>query len=320
MKSVRIFTVLIIYILLQFIWWSYLLYMLNDEVYKHRIELVQLKYDEEKAAVEEQKLISKLHARYLMIAGEGMVFLTLLSWVTIQTIRTFRKEMELARMQRNFLLSITHEFKSPLASIKLYLQTIQKHQLEKEKVNSFIAKAIADTDRLNTLVENTLLANMIDHKGYTFAREYFNFSALVRLVTQKYNTLPDFHQRIVTAIEDDITINGDKLALTLMLSNLIENALKYSPADSEISTELKKDSDRIILRIADQGRGIQPGEREKIFRKFYRSGNEETRNTKGTGLGLFLARHIAENHDGKISVAANEPTGSIFQVLFKVRD
>lgn len=319
MKSVRIFTVLVIYILLQFIWWSYLLYKLNDEVYQHRIELVQLKYSADKAAIEEETLVAKLHSRYLMIAGEGLVFLSLLSWVTYQTVRSIRKEMELARMQKNFLLSITHEFKSPLASIKLYLQTIQKHQLDKQKEQSFIAKAIADTDRLDTLVENTLLANMVDHKGYSFSKEQINLSALVRLITQKYNALPDFHQRIRATIEDDISINGDKLALTLLLNNLIENALKYSPSKTEIQTELKIDGGKILLKVSDQGRGIAPAEREKIFRKFYRTGNEETRNTKGTGLGLFLARHIADNHGGKISVADNQPTGSIFRVLFDVR-
>lgn len=296
-----------------------MLYKLNDEVYKHRIEIVQLKYPDERAVAEEGKLVDKLHSRYVMIVGEGLVFLSILLWITYQTVRSIRKEMELARMQKNFLLSITHEFKSPLASIKLYLQTIQKHQLDKEKEQSFIAKAIADTDRLDTLVENTLLANMVDHKGYSFNKEPINLSALVRLISQKYNALPDFQHRIRATIEDDISINGDKLALTLMLNNLIENALKYSPPQTEIQTELKIDGGKILLKVSDQGRGIAPAEREKIFRKFYRTGNEETRNTKGTGLGLFLVRHIADNHGGRISVLENYPTGSIFQVLFNVR-
>lgn len=317
MKSVRIFTVLIIYILLQFTWWSYLLIKLNNEVYDHRIEIVGLKFPPGEAARQEQDLIDRLHSRYLMIAGEGIVFLSLLSWVTFQTVHSIRKEMELARMQKNFLLSITHEFKSPLASIKLYLQTIQKHQLDKDKEQSFIAKAITDTERLDTLVENTLLANMIDHKGYSFDKEPLNLSALVRLVAKKYNSLPDYHQRIITKIEEDIFIDGDKLALTLLLNNLFENALKYSPPDTEITARLHKESSAIMLEVADQGRGVLPNEREKIFRKFYRSGNEETRNTKGTGLGLFLAQYIARNHNGKISVKDNVPKGSVFVAVFK---
>ena len=287
MKSVRIFTVLVIYILLQFTWWSYLLIRLNNEVYEHRIEIVELKYPAEDALREKEALITRLHSRYLMIAGEGLVFLALLSWVTFQTVRSIRKEMELARMQKNFLLSITHEFKSPLASIKLYLQTIQKHQLDKEKEQSFIAKAIADTERLDTLVENTLLANVIDHKGYSFNKESLNLSALVRLVTQKYNSLPDFHQRIVTGIEDDISILADKLAITLLLNNLLENALKYSPSASVINVDLEKKKNAICLRVADQGMGIAMEEREKIFRKFYRTGNEETKIPKAPAWDYF---------------------------------
>jgi len=316
MKSVRIFAILIIYILLQFVWWSYLLVKLNDEAYQHRIEIVDLKFPPEDAVFEKHKLLSRLHSRYWMIAGEGIVFLSLLSWVTYQTVRSIRKEMELARMQKNFLLSITHEFKSPLASIKLYLQTIQKHQLDKLKENEFISKAISDTERLDSLVENTLLANMIDHKGYSFNKEEINLSALVRLVAQKYNSIPDSHQRIHTKVEEDIYLHADKLALTLLINNLIENALKYSPAASEINSELRQDGDKIILKVADQGRGIAMGERKKIFDKFYRTGDEETRNTKGTGLGLYLAQHIAMNHNGKITVSDNMPRGSVFMVTF----
>lgn len=316
MRSVRIFTVLVIYILLQFVWWSYLLIKLNDEVYEHRIEIVNLKYPADDAGIEKTKLTTKLHSRYWMIAGEGIVFLSLLSWVTYQTVRSIRKEMELARMQKNFLLSITHEFKSPLASIKLYLQTLQKHQLDKEKEQSFISKAITDTERLDSLVENTLLANMIDHKGYSFNKELLHFTALVRLVTQKYNSLPDYEQRIRSSVADEIYIRADKLAITLLLNNLLENALKYSPQGSEIVVELMKQGNDIVLSVADRGIGVPEEEQKKIFRKFYRTGNEETRKTKGTGLGLYLAQYIAKNHHGLITVLDNKPKGSIFKVVF----
>ena len=109
MKSVRIFTVLVIYILLQFIWWSYLLYKLNDEVYKHRIEIVQLKYPDERAVAEEGKLVDKLHSRDVMNVGEGLVCLSILVGITYQTVRSIRKEMELARMQKKLLQRIMNE-------------------------------------------------------------------------------------------------------------------------------------------------------------------------------------------------------------------
>src|SRR5690348_16552211 len=131
MRTIYIFIILVIYILLQFVWWSYLLVDLNNEVFEHRIENVYLKStDSLSAQIEQEHLMRKLHQRRWMVVGEGLVFLSLLAWGSIQTLRFIRKEVQLARMQKNFLLSITHEFKSPLASIKLYLQTISKHTLE----------------------------------------------------------------------------------------------------------------------------------------------------------------------------------------------
>jgi two-component system phosphate regulon sensor histidine kinase PhoR len=316
MRPYYIFIILVCYILLQFIWWSYLLIDLNNEVIEHKIENVYFKNsDLSSAQAEHQHLIKKLHQRRWMVVGEGLVFLGLLGWGSIQTLRSFRREMQLARMQKNFLLSVTHEFKSPLASIKLYLQTISKYPLEREKELSFINKAIADTERLDTLLENTLLANRVDYEGYSFNKEEFNFSAFVRLLLQKFNAGLE-SKRIETDIDEALTINADKLAMTLLINNLAENATKYSPADSIIKVELKEETNHIALRVIDEGIGIPVSERENIFRKFYRVGNEETRNTKGTGLGLFLVKYIAQNHNGKISIVDNEPAGTIFEIKF----
>jgi signal transduction histidine kinase len=219
-------------------------------------------------------------------------------------------------MQKNFLLSITHEFKSPVASIRLYLQTILKHPLEKEKQLSFINKAIADTERLDNLVENTLLANRVDHEGYSFHREELNLSAFARLIVEKYNSSFD-EARVQVNVQEGLMIDGDRLALTLLLNNLIENALKYSPENSPVQVELKGDEKQITLRVVDEGSGIAASEKEKIFRKFYRIGNEETRKTKGTGLGLYLVKYIAANHNGRISILDNTPKGSIFEIRFE---
>ena len=316
MRPFFILSILAFYVLFQFCWWAYLLVDLNNEVYEHRIENVQLKArtpEESREAIAD--LEKKNTQRRWMVIGEGSVFLALLTWGSILTARSIRKEMALARQQKNFLLSITHEFKSPLASIKLYLQTILRHDLEKEKEKSFINSAINDTERLNNLVENALLANLIDHNGYSFAMEDLNLSALMRLHVQKLQNVPD-PPKFETHIEEGLHIHGDKNALILMISNLIENAWKYSPKETPLGIDLKKDGKKIVLCILDKGPGIPDSEKDKIFKKFYRLGNEETRKTKGTGLGLFIVKYIALGHNGQISVHDNKPHGTIFCIQF----
>ncbi len=317
MKPIYIFYLLVVYILLQFSWWSYLLLELNTEVYDHKIENVRLRDLAPEQKIQEENILNnKMHERWWMVIGEGFVFLVLLMLGSIQTLRSFWKEMILARQQKNFLLSVTHEFKSPLASIKLYLQTILKHDLDKSKTESFINSAISDTDRLNNLVENALLANVIDHKGYSFHKEEVNLSALVRLTVQRVQSVPGLKNRIESNLQEGIFMDADKVAFSLMLNNLLENASKYSPEKSPVKINLQKTNREITLTIADEGNGIPDHEKRKVFQKFYRIGKEETRNTKGTGLGLFIVKYIVEHHRGKISVLDNSPCGSVFEISF----
>jgi len=316
MKPIYIFYLLVIYILMQFSWWSYLLLEQNNEVYNHKIENVRLRELPPIQKLQEETILkNKMHERWWMVIGEGFVFLILLMLGSIQTLRSFWKEMILARQQKNFLLSVTHEFKSPLASIKLYLQTLLKHDLDKSKTESFINNAISDTDRLNNLVENALLANVIDHKGYSFHREVINLSALIRLTVQRLQSVPGLN-RIESNLQEGIIFEADKVAFSLMLNNLLENAAKYSPPDSRIKIKLQKTDGRINLSVADEGSGIPDHEKRKVFQKFYRIGKEETRNTKGTGLGLFIVKYIVEHHRGKISIRDNSPHGSVFEIAF----
>ncbi|TAH42841.1 MAG: HAMP domain-containing histidine kinase [Bacteroidetes bacterium] len=317
MRPILFLYLLAFYILVQFCWWAYLLIDLNAEVFEHRIENVRLKSESKESQEKEiAYLEKKIKQRRWMVIGEGSVFLILLVWGSYHSIKAFKKEVDLARQQKNFLLSITHEFKSPLASIKLYLQTILRHNLDRDKEISFINNAISDTERLNNLVENALLANLINHKGYNFDREEINLSAFVRLIVQKFQNVPN-HEKITSHIEDGIYILGDKNAFHLLLSNLIENAWKYSPQEKSIVVDLEKTADGIKLCVSDQGVGIPDEFKNKIFQKFFRIGNEETRKSKGTGLGLFIVKHIVEGHEGKIFVLDNKPQGTVICAEFK---
>lgn len=306
------------YVVFQFIWWAYLLVDLNEEVYTHKIENVSLQSlsnDERNQEIE--FLNKKISQRRWMVIGEGSVFMALLIWGTFVMIGAYRKEMLLSRLQKNFLLSITHEFKSPVAAIKLYLQTLLRHDLDKEKEISFINSAINDTDRLNNLVENALLANLIDHKGYSFHKEDLNFSAFIRLMTQKFQQMPG-HNNVISSIEEGQYIMADKNAMNILVNNLLENAWKYSKENKELTVNVYSKKNLVVLEIGDKGIGIPDKEKSMVFEKFYRIGNEETRQTKGTGLGLFICKFIIDEHEAKINISDNQPTGTIIHIEFPV--
>lgn len=259
--------------------------------------------------IEKANLDQRLSARMWQVVGEGSVFFILMVVGVWQTMQSFRKEVALARQQKNFLLAVTHELKSPIASVKLYLQTLLKRELEREKQKEIVSKAINDTDRLSSLVDNLLLATKIDRGDYMLHFEEINISLLVSQIT---STHPD-HTRMKAEVEEEIIMKADKLAFTSILNNLLENALKYS--GENIMIKLYRDGN-IVLSVMDSGHGIPAEEKEKVFDKFYRIGNEDTRKSKGTGLGLYIVKNLVERHNGTIQIRDNQPTGCIFEIEF----
>jgi signal transduction histidine kinase len=311
------FYLLVIYIFIQFAWWSYLMIELNNEVYylKTQVNLFQGESSEEITA-KGNELNARLRTRWIMIAGEGSVFVGLLLLGILQIRKTFKKEAALAQQQNNFLLSVTHELKSPIASAKLQLQTLEKRELDRAKQKEIISNAISDTERLNNLVENILLAAKIENSVYTLHKEKVNLSEY--LTDGLKQTITSFHykRRIDLQIEPDIFMVIDRTSFPSIILNLFENAMKYSAEDSTITIVLKSQADKVIFKVIDEGIGIDPKDRTAIFRKFYRVGNEETRKTKGTGLGLYITDYLVKQHGGTITVKNNTPKGSIFEVAF----
>ncbi len=253
-----------------------------------------------------------------MISGEGVVFISLLVIGIFQVRKTFKKEEELTLQQKNFLLSVTHELKSPIASSKLQLQTLLKHELEREKQKELINNAITDIERLNNLAENILLAAKIENNVHILHKEEYDISLYTtEIVKNAINTF-NYKQKVSLTIEPGIQLKIDTMNFPSIVMNLFENAVKYSSADSPIIISLKKENHSIILSVVDEGSGISEIEKRNIFQKFYRVGNEETRKTKGTGLGLYIVKYLVEQHNGKIVVKDNLPKGSIFEVCFNV--
>lgn len=302
---------------MQFSWWMFSMFQLNNEISQLKTEINLLK--EESAAeiiIKGNEINEKLHKRWVMISGEGAFFIGLLLLGIYQVRKTFKKENELANQQKNFLLSVTHELKSPIASAKLQLQTLEKRELSRDKQLEIISNAISDTERLNNLVENILLAAKIDNSIFAIHTENCNLSEyLTENLTKTINSF-NYKQKIVLDLDSDIFMLIDKTSFPSIILNLFENAVKYSPSESAITIELKKRGNSIILSVKDEGNGISDEEKSAIFQKFYRIGSEETRKTKGTGLGLYIVNHIVTQHKGTITVKNNTPRGSIFEITF----
>lgn len=282
-----IFYALIIYAVAELIWWGYMLVSLQPQ-------------------------------RTAMILGEGSMFILVFTVGAISLHKSIKKERKLQEQKKNFLLSVTHELKSPLASIKLLLQTIQKRDLTKQQVQDFIGKSLLDIERLDDMVENMLLASKIDNRSYTFPKANFNLSVLVdNIVNRLQLNKCDINEQLINAeIEPKIEMTGDKFALTSVVTNLIENAIKYSGPCEIVDVKLYSREGKIFLAVADHGIGIADIEKSRIFDKFYRVGSEDTRNTKGTGLGLYIVKEVLDKHEASIKVKDNKPSGSIFEVVF----
>ena len=318
-RTFIIFYIVVVYSFASFGWWGYLLLQKNKEAFQHRQELISHReainsIAELEASPEYQQAKEEFRRQNFMILGEGLVFLLILIFGIFQIRNSYYKEMALARQQSNFLLSITHELKSPLASIKLSLQTFIKRQLEREKLNKLANNSLDDVERLETLVDNILLAAKIENRQDVFSREQCNLSLLMHELVERFRH--GHPQRSIEAdIEPDIYSSCDKMAISSAVNNLLENAVKYSEPDSEVGLSLQRQKNEVVIAVSDSGKGIPDAERSHIFKKFYRVGDEETRTTKGTGLGLFIVKSIIDIHNGRIEVLDNRPSGTIFRIV-----
>jgi two-component system, OmpR family, sensor histidine kinase CiaH len=307
---------LLIYIIAALVWWFIALENQNEQMYLYR--MAGLKKDDiayaEKAAVlnESKKLKSE---QYI---GEGATFLFLICVGAVFVYRATGKQILLSRQQNNFMMAVTHELKTPVAVAQLNLETLQKRKLDEVQQQKLIANTLKETKRLDILTNNILIASQLDANAYAVNMQELNFSELVKNCVKNFTE--SFAERnIQSSIEENIFVEGENILLQMLLNNLLDNALKYSPKNAAIKIDLHKKNNTAVLKVIDEGNGIAAEEKKKVFDKFYRSGNEATRTAKGTGLGLYLCKKIAQDHKGKIAVEDNQPKGSVFIFSLQAR-
>ena len=310
-----LFYALVVYVVLQFLWWEVLLTKQTRQLAEEQKNISALHFTDKNLLEENFKEIERKKNHQLwMHVGEGTVFLILVSLGVLKIYNTRKKENELIRLQNNFLLSVTHELKSPLASVKLQLQTMQKHKLDETTQNNLVQKALADNERLLRMIDNVLLASKAENESSILQLKKVNVTqTLNNLIEQTFN---ESKHRIKLINNGDLFLEADEQLLSIIFSNLIENALKYSPENTPIEITSKQENNKTTISIADTGAGIPDNEKENVFTKFYRVGNEETRSTKGTGLGLYIVKNLVALHNVQINISNNKPTGTIFTIIF----
>jgi K+-sensing histidine kinase KdpD len=311
-----VYWAMLIYMIAALFWWFIALVKQNDTLVA--VQLQQIAQKPGNTVVPKQtadqllKMQSRKRVQYI---AEGLTFLALIVVGAVYVYRATRRQIRASVQQQNFMMAVTHELKTPIAVTQLNLETLQKRKLDAAQQDKMIASTLQEANRLNMLCNNILLASQLDGKAYRESRIENNLSDLVEGCIDTFKQHYPLRQ-VTEQIEPSLYLDGETLLLQMLVNNLLENAHKYAPQDTEIKVVLAANGKQIKLEVMDSGKGIPDSEKSKIFEKFYRIGSEATRNTKGTGLGLYLCKKIAENHNANISVTDSKPQGSIFVVTF----
>ena len=321
----KIFTsvhvLLLLYVVVALVFWEFSLQKQSRRIFEQDVHLLFMNSsgDTSSAAFRDEYVaIRKAYQmRTRQYIGEGSTFLVVILIGAFVVYKSFQRRMLFSKQQNNFMLSVTHELKTPIAGIKLNLQTLQKRKLDEEKTGRLLEQSIREANRLNDLCNNMLYASRLEGRQYQSATEVLDLSALANECAADY--MVRYPGRFETDITGGVLFTGDKMMLQIALNNLLENAVKYTPVDKKIELRLALQRQRIILQITDEGAGVPDKEKRKIFNKFYRVGNEESRKSKGTGLGLYLTNKIVQQHNGHICVKDNTPAGAIFEISLPAR-
>lgn len=315
-------TFVLVYMVFAFAWWAVELWRGNDRYFDISYQLLECQHQAGKRGVnltelqatrEYQNMLERQSKHRRMILAEGLFFVLCLGFGLYVINRSAKREVALTRQRRNFLLSITHELKSPIASLRLILETIQKRELQREQTEKLCANGIRDATRLQNLVEDLLLAARLEDNWRPLSEPVDIAQLANECVGSLQTRFPK--ARFTLEIPADLPLlQADKPGITAVLHNLLENAVKYSPEGSPVHLQARFQNGHTRLQVSDQGIGIPNEEKEAIFEKFYRIGNEEVRNTPGTGLGLYIVKQVVKAHGGHIEVSDNQPRGTVFTI------
>ena len=259
--------------------------------------------------------------RHRMFLMYGLMLFALITVIfgSFFMFRFITQERKLLAMKANFLSSVSHELKTPLTSIKMFAEMMARGRLQRaEKVQEYSTLIGKEASRLENLIGAILNYTRMEHGTGAFKWERLDFSICAKKV---FDAVEDIGVEkgltFYTHFEPNVFVMGDYTALYSLVQNLIDNAIKYTEAPGDIKVDVKSDSEWVIFSVADTGIGIAASEQKNIFNDFYRVGDEMTRSTKGSGLGLATVKRVAETHKATISLVSKPGKGSTFTVKFK---
>lgn len=245
-----------------------------------------------------------------------LVGVTILSFVLLY--RNMLKQKRLTELKNDFINNITHELKTPIATVGVAIEALRNFNAinDPARTKEYLDISQNELQRLSLLVDKVLKLSMFENKEVQLKYESFNVKNIIDEVTgsMKLQMEKQGAQCEVVTEGNDFTIAADKLHITSVVYNLVDNALKYSPVSPIIKILLKDAGDRIVLSVADKGIGITPEYKDKVFDKFFRVPAGDTHNVKGYGLGLSYVAYIVEKHKGEITVESEPGEGSVFSI------
>jgi len=241
-----------------------------------------------------------------LILTEGIILLVAILVGVYVIFLYWQRQAALYRAQHNFIAQVSHELKSPLASLQLHLETIEMRQPGPQQLQKFVQLMQGDTERLHNLINNLLTASKLEHRNSSLNFAEADFSAALKQSLQQKKT--DFPPggTLNWMIEPNLRVRFDADAMETVLRNLIENAILYAGGSPHVRIELKAEGNFALLSIADQGLGIDPRLHKKVFRIFYRV-RIAGKTIRGSGLGLFIVRSILRRHNGRVWLKSEGP-------------
>ena len=302
---VLLFVFLSIYILLQSAWWMWLLLSKDRDIFALQQQLLS-------SGIVPHLPVRLPRHTLMMVLGEGSVFLVLILLALGVTFRTLRHELSLARQQRDFLMAASHELRTPIAGLKLHLQTLERPGLGTERREMLARSARSDVERLHQLTERILLASRLEEEAVPPMWEEVDVACETKALVDAARLSYGQGHAIELSQPAVLQVRTDAGLFRSVLVNLLENACKYAPGGTTVRVELARTERALTLMISDDGPGVPMADRHRIFDKFFRGGQEETRNTKGTGLGLFIVERSARSLGGTVEYRPVHPHGSTF--------